>query len=81
MNAEVMAPNELATAVIIGLRLRANPAGIAIHNSSIPSKKTVIIDIKYSKMLIFNTSPELQGFFNDSHYFLIKYTLIKYNLI
>lgn len=39
-----MAPNELANPIIIGLRFNANPTGIAAHSSSIPNKKTLIID-------------------------------------
>lgn len=39
-----MAPNELASPIIIGLSFNANPTGIAAHSSSIPSKKTLIID-------------------------------------
>lgn len=50
--AAAMAPNELATPIIIGLRLKAKPAGIAAHNSTTPNKKTPNMDKKYSIGLI-----------------------------
>jgi hypothetical protein len=53
MNAEHMAPKELARPIIQGFKLRAKPAGMATHNSSIPSKKTLKVDNKNSKGTIF----------------------------
>ncbi len=52
MKAAVMAPNELVTPIIIGLRLKAKPAGMAAHNSTTPNKKTPNNDRKYSIRLI-----------------------------
>jgi hypothetical protein len=52
MKAAAMAPNELATPIMSILRFKANPAGTAIHNSSMPNKKTPNTDIKYSIGLI-----------------------------
>lgn len=52
MNAARIAPNELATPIIIGLRLKAKPAGMATHNSTTPNKKTPNMDKKYSIGLI-----------------------------
>ena len=52
INAAKMAPNELATPIIIGLRLKTKPAGTAAHSSTIPNKKTPNMDKKYSIGLI-----------------------------
>lgn len=43
-NTEHMAPEELASPITKGFNLRAKPAGMAAHNSTIPSKKTLKVD-------------------------------------
>lgn len=52
ITAAVMAPNELAMPIIIGLRLKTKPAGTEAHSSTIPNKKTPNMDKKYSIGLI-----------------------------